>query len=111
MAWASSSDRLVVKMLAAGENAAEQYRGIDRRNLRVPHPFAGVDVGKVKEESAMCGQLVPQKRQALDYPQARLGMADEAALLSDANGRQAETGGCDTGGECWYPWRARCSDP
>ena len=43
MACASSIDVLVLKMLPAGENAAKQDRGIDRRNLRVPHSFAGVD--------------------------------------------------------------------
>ena len=44
-------------MLAAGEDAAEQDRGVDGGDFRVPDAFAGVDVGEVKEESAMGGQL------------------------------------------------------
>ena len=51
----------VLEMLPAGEHAAKQDRRIDRRDLRVPDPLAGVDIGEVIEEAAMRGQLVPEK--------------------------------------------------
>ena len=92
-------DVFVLKMLAAGQHAAEQNRGIDRRDLRIPHSLAGVDIREVIEESAMRGQLVPEKRQALDDAQPRVRVADKAALFGDANCRQAEAGGGDAGAE------------
>ena len=89
-------NRFVVKMLLAGEDAAEEDRGIDRRYLRVPHSFTGVDIGEVIEESAMSGQFVPQERQALDYALARLGVTYKAAHFPDTDGGEAEAGGRDT---------------
>jgi hypothetical protein len=56
-------DILVLKMLTAGEDAAQQDGGIDGRHFRVPHSFACVDIGKVVEEPAVRGEFVPQKRQ------------------------------------------------
>ena len=54
-------DVAVLEMLAAGEHAAEQHRGIDGRNLGIPHALAGIDVGEMEEEAAMGGQLVPDE--------------------------------------------------
>jgi len=88
----------VVKMLAAGEDAAKKDGGINGRYLRIPHSFAGVDIGEVIEESAMRGQLVPQKGQALENAFARLRMTDKSAHFSDTDGCKAEAGGRDTGG-------------
>jgi len=87
----------VLKVLAAGEDAAEQNCGIDRRDLGVPDSFAGIDVGEVKEESAMRRQLPPKKDEGRDDAQARILVGEEAALLRDADCGQAEAGGGHTG--------------
>ena len=67
-------DVSVLKILPAGENAAQQDGRVHRRNLGFPYPFAGVDVRKMIEESAMRGYFVPQERERLHNPQTRLSV-------------------------------------
>ncbi len=52
----------ILKVLAAGKDAAKQNGGIDGRDFRVPDSFPGIDVGKVVEESAMRRQRVAKER-------------------------------------------------
>src|ERR1700733_5585265 len=85
----------IFKVLAAGEDAAKQNRRIDGRDLRVPQSFAGIDVGKVIEESAMRGQSSPKKGEGRQHAQASVLEGDKAALFCNADGGQAETGGGD----------------
>ena len=88
-------DVAILKVLAAGEDAAEQYCGVDRRDFGVPDSFAGIDVGEVIEESAMRRQLPPKKYERRDDAQARVLVGDVAALFCDADCGQAKTGGGD----------------
>ncbi len=95
-------------MLPAGQDAAQQNGRVDRGDFGIPDSFAGVDVGPVIEESAMVGQRFPQKAQRGQHPVARLGKRNEAALLSDAQRREAKTCGGDAGHERFVgrAWRA-----
>ena len=63
-------DVAILKMPAAGEDAAKQDCGIDGRDFRVPDSFPRIDVGKVIEEAAMRRQRSPQKGEGRDHPQA-----------------------------------------
>ena len=53
------ADLRMFEMLAAGQDAAKQQRGIDRRKFRLPEPLAGADIGPVIEESVLVGQSLP----------------------------------------------------
>src|SRR5580704_1797066 len=86
---------VIVKVLAAGEDAAKQDRRIDGRDLRVPQSLAGIDVGKVIEEAAMRGQSSPKKGEGRQHAQASVLARDKAALFCNADGGQAKTGGSD----------------
>ena len=88
-------DVAILKVLAAGKDAAEQDRGIDGRDFGVPDSFAGIDVGEVIEESAMRRQLPPKKYECRNDAQARVLVGDEAALFCNADCGQAKTGGRD----------------
>ena len=79
------------------EDAAEQNRGIYRRDFRVPQPLAGIDVGEVVEKSPMLGQSLPKKAQRVQHSGARFDGRNEAALLSYAQRGEPETGGRDAG--------------
>ena len=92
-------DVFVLKVLSAGQDSAEQNRRVNGRDLGVPHSLASVEVGKVKKESAVRRQLVPQVRQGLHNAQSRFSMADKAALITDADGRKSKTRRCNTGSE------------
>src|SRR5271170_1700035 len=85
----------VFKVLAAGEDAAKQDRRIDGRDLRVPQSLAGIDVGEVIEESAMRGQGSPKKGEGRQHAQASVLVRDKAALVCNADGGKAKTGGGD----------------
>src|SRR5258708_18532398 len=99
-----SDDVAISKVLAAGKNAAEQDCGIDGRDFRVPYSFAGIDIGKVKEEAAMRWQLLPKTIECRNHAQACILMRDETALFCNADCSQSKTGGrnaChDTGVRC-----------
>src|ERR1700722_2616013 len=86
-----------MKVLAAGKNAAEQDCSIDGRDFRVPYSFARIDIGKVKEESAMRGQLLPKKIECRKNAQTCVLMGDEAALFCDADCSQSKTSGGNAG--------------
>src|SRR5271170_2208378 len=90
-------DVAILKVLTAGENAAEQDCSIDGRDFGVPHSFAGIDIGKVKEESAMRWQLLPKKIQCRKNADTCVLMGDEAALFCNADCSQSKTGGCNAG--------------
>ena len=64
-------DVAIRKVLAAGQDAAEQDGGVDRGDFGIPDPFAGVDVGEVIEESAMRRQLPPKKYEGVDSADGR----------------------------------------
>src|SRR5579859_6900513 len=89
-------DVAVLKVLPAGKNAAQQDRGVHRRDLGVPYSFARIDIGEVKEESPMRRQLLPKKYQCRDHPQSRILVGNEAALFRNADCTQAEASGRDT---------------
>src|ERR1700722_2552355 len=88
-------DVAILKVLTAGKNAAEQDCSIDGRDFRVPYSFAGVDIGKVKEESAMCRQLLPKKIESRNNAQAGVLTGDQAALFCNADCSQSKTSGRD----------------
>src|ERR1700728_415971 len=85
----------IFKVLAAGEDAAKQDRRIDGRDLRVPQSFAGIDVGKVIEESAMRGQSSPKKGEGRQHTQTSVLLRDKAAFFRDADGGQSKACGGD----------------
>src|SRR3981081_1917359 len=87
----------MAEMLAAGKNSAQQNGRINRRNFRVPNPFAGVDIGEVVEKSTMLRQLFPQESQGCeDAFQCCFG-GDESALVTDAECGEANYGCGDAG--------------
>jgi len=90
-------DVLILKVLAAGEDAAEQDGGVDGGDFGVPDAFAGVDVGEVKEEAAMGGELSPEEDESVDDAETGVLVRDVTALFRDADGREAEAGGGDAG--------------
>ncbi len=85
----------VLKVLAAGQNSAQQNSGVNRRNFGIPNPFSGIDVGEVVEKTAMMGNLFPQKTQGGKNALECCCLGNEAALLPDAESRQPETGSSD----------------
>src|SRR5580692_6456003 len=85
-------DVAILKVLAAGKDAAKQDCGVDRRDLGVPDSLACIDVREVKEKSAMRRQLPPQKYQSSDNPQTRVLMRDKTALFRNADCAQAKAG-------------------
>src|SRR5580704_9926136 len=78
------SDSGMSEMLAAGEDSAEQDRGIDRRHLGIPNSFSRVDVREVIEETAMLRQFSPQKAKGGNRSFNRRIPGNETPLLSNA---------------------------
>ena len=82
-------------MLAAGQHAAQQDRGIDGRDLRIPNPFTRLLVREMIEESTVVGHRLPEKPKRGNHAIARILEGHVAALLTDAEGGQSETSGRD----------------
>src|SRR5581483_5097736 len=81
-----------LKILAAGEDAAEENGGIDRRNLGFPHAFTGADIREMEEESPVGWQFAPQRAQSREHTGAGVSQADVSAFVPDAEGGQTEAG-------------------
>ena len=97
MSRAEFVDFRILEVLAAAQNPAQQNRGVDRGDFRIPKPFAGVDVGEVIEKSAMVGQGLPQEAQRVEDAGTRLVERNKTALLPNAEGREPESGGRNAG--------------
>jgi hypothetical protein len=87
----------IAKVRAAGENAAEENGGIDGRNFRIPNALTGIDIGVVKEKSAMVRELVVQEAQSFENARSCIGAGDESALFADTERGQTKTCGGDAG--------------
>ena len=87
----------MMEMFAAGEDAAEQNRGVDGRDLGIPHALAGVDVGEVIEKSAMIGKLLREEVESGDHAFDGIAAGNEAALVGDSDCGKAKAGGRDAG--------------
>src|SRR5580704_3016665 len=82
-------------MCATGENSAEQYGCINRREFGLPEALAGIDIGPMIEKSTLRGQLLPQKAQGVDYPFAGQSKGNISAFFADAQRSQTEPRGGD----------------
>src|SRR6478672_2671362 len=87
----------VAEVSAAGENAAQQDRGVDGGNFRVPDSFSSVDIAPVVKETAMMRQLRGKEPQGGKYAQARFRAGDETSAIADAKRRKSEAGCGDAG--------------
>ena len=83
----------MTEIFAAGENSAQQDRGVDGGDFRIPDSLAGVDVRPMKEKPAMGGHLLPKKLQAGKHADQDRARRAVAALVSDTERREAEAGG------------------
>jgi hypothetical protein len=91
-------DRGMAEMLAAGDDTAEQDRGVDRRYFGVEHALAGFGIGEVIEESAMVRQLLPQEAKRGEEALHEGGGWHVLALIGDTECGHAEARGGNTGG-------------
>ena len=85
-------DFRILEIPAAGEHAAQENRRVDRRDLRIPFPLAGGDVGPVVEEAAMVWYLFPQEAQTTNRPIDRLIVGHEPPRVTNTQRRQPESG-------------------
>src|ERR1700730_19168634 len=82
----------MAEVLATSQHSAQQNGCIHGGNLRVPNPFAGVDIGEVVEESTMMRQLFPQESKGCENAFQGRFRGDEATLVTDAECGEAEPG-------------------
>src|SRR5262249_1544873 len=90
--------RRVAKKLAAGQDSAQENCRIDRRHFGVEHAFAGFRIGKGVKESAMVGELLPQKAEGHENPLQNCGRRNEPTLRANAESCQSEARRCNRGG-------------
>src|SRR5882762_8822672 len=77
-------DLLVLKVLPAGEYAAQQDCGINRRDLRVVYPLPGVHIHEVVEETVLVRHLVEKETQRSLDTRNNAGAGHVATLVRNA---------------------------
>ena len=87
----------MAKVLAAGEDSAQQNGRVNGGNLGIPNSLSVINVGKVVEEAAMVRQLLPEEPKGGKNAFQRIAGGNEAALISDAKSGQTKPGGCNAG--------------
>src|SRR5258708_34612145 len=86
----------MAEVLAACQNSTQQDCRVYRRDFGIPDSFARVYVGKVIEKTAMLRDLFPQKTKRRENSFQSIFSSNETAVVSDAQGGDAEAGGGDT---------------
>ena len=89
-------DLLVVEILPRGEDAAQQNRSIDGRDLALLPALPSLHVDEVIEKTMFVVQIVGEKLQCPARSFENLGMFSEFALIADAQAGQAKSRGSDT---------------
>jgi len=79
-------DLLVLKVLPAGEYAAQQDRGINRRNFGIVYSLPCIPIHEVVEETVLVRHLVEKETQRSLDTRNNAGAGHVAALVRDAEG-------------------------
>src|ERR1700686_2994498 len=87
----------IIEMLASGEHATEQKRGVDRGEFAVPYPLSGFHVYEVVEEAMFVGQLPLQETERLPHAVPVRRRLTVTARFPDAQARKSKAGRRNTG--------------
>src|SRR6267142_6915926 len=86
----------MAEVLAACQNSTQQDCRVYRRDFGIPDSFPCVYVGEMIEKTAMLRDLFPQKTERRENSFQSIFSSNETAVVSDAQGGEAEAGGGDT---------------
>src|SRR5882762_1249543 len=87
----------IIEMLANGEHATEQKRGVDRGEFTVPYPISGFHIDEVVEEAVFVGQSPREKAKRLPHPFPDRLRLPVSARFPDAQASESEASCRNTG--------------